>query len=259
VKSRNAVVMVGGDFNYPGWNWKDRTLCRNSPQPGLHHIFMDSVRDLGLEQLVEKPTRGDNTLDLMLTNFPNMVPRVEIIPGVSDHQIVYLELQMTPVKERQIQRPVPCYNKADWDSMREAASKLSDTILASHNHEPNAEEIWVELRDGLKDIVQEFVPHRTLGQRHAAPWIDYKSKKLIRRRNRIHKLWLKTKSKPLLQEYKSLKRTIQQRLRRKYWQYLESTITEDSSGQARPKQTVLGVHKTKENRELWRFAFEGQW
>jgi hypothetical protein len=37
-------------------------------------------------------TRKDNTLDLIITNLPNQVQRVEVIPGLSDHDIVFTDL-----------------------------------------------------------------------------------------------------------------------------------------------------------------------
>ena len=65
------------------------------------------------------------------------------------------------------------------------------------------------LRNGLKDILQEHVLHRKLRQLSSALWIGYQTKKLIRRRNRIHKVWKKSASKELLKEYESLKCQIQ--------------------------------------------------
>lgn len=40
----------------------------------LHHLFKDAICSLGVEQVIEKPTRKDGDLDLMLTSNPNMIP-----------------------------------------------------------------------------------------------------------------------------------------------------------------------------------------
>jgi hypothetical protein len=37
----------------------------------------------------------------MLTNLPNQIPRTEIISGISDHGIVFAELNITPTKLKQ--------------------------------------------------------------------------------------------------------------------------------------------------------------
>ena len=74
--------MLGGDFSSPGWNWRDKILKSGSPTRGSITV-MDTFNDLGFQQLVELPTRGENNLDLMLTNYPSLFPRIENIPGAS--------------------------------------------------------------------------------------------------------------------------------------------------------------------------------
>ena len=88
-----AHLLIGGDFNFPGWDWQTATptLKPRAPYPGLHNDFHDLINDHDLEQLVWEPTREDNTLDLYLTNCPQLIPRTEVIPGLSDHNIPYCE------------------------------------------------------------------------------------------------------------------------------------------------------------------------
>lgn len=52
---------------------------------------MDLVADLGLEQIVHEITHEGSIFDLVLTNRPDLVPRVETVPRMSDHEIVYFE------------------------------------------------------------------------------------------------------------------------------------------------------------------------
>ncbi|MCS5551353.1 MAG: hypothetical protein NZ811_07535, partial [Gammaproteobacteria bacterium] len=47
----------------------------------------------------EEPTRGENTLDLIITNNPSRFTRVETIPGISDHEIVFSELDIRVKKK----------------------------------------------------------------------------------------------------------------------------------------------------------------
>jgi hypothetical protein len=57
-----------------------------------HQIAKSSLSLWKLIQIVDIPTRKDNTLDLIITNLPNQVQRVEVIPGLSDHDIVFTDL-----------------------------------------------------------------------------------------------------------------------------------------------------------------------
>ncbi|KAI8516360.1 hypothetical protein Bbelb_049410 [Branchiostoma belcheri] len=105
-QSSNAIVVLGGDFNLSDWNWEEKVLKPGSSYPNIHRQFMDIISDLGMEQIVEKPTRGENTLDIIVTNHPSLFPRVEIVPGLSDHDIPYAELQITNPCIRQKERQV---------------------------------------------------------------------------------------------------------------------------------------------------------
>ena len=80
--SNNSRIIVGGDFNLPGWDWKTMALKTGSDYPALHTGLVDLLHDLGMEQLVTKSKREDNTLDLIITNTPQSVPvpRVEVVP-----------------------------------------------------------------------------------------------------------------------------------------------------------------------------------
>ena len=115
------MVIVGGDFNPPRWDWSCGQLRPGTTDPRLHHYLLDMVQELGLEQLVKVSTRLENTLDLLLTNYPHLVSRVETILGLSDHDGVYVEFQANQQRRHQAQRPMPLYNKADWSSLRGAA------------------------------------------------------------------------------------------------------------------------------------------
>ena len=54
----------------------------------------------------------------MITNLPKQVPRIEIKPGISDHDIVFIEFKLTPSKIKQTPGNVPIYNKANWETMK---------------------------------------------------------------------------------------------------------------------------------------------
>ena len=52
-----------------------------------YEILTDIMEDHGLSQHVTCPTRGDNILDLLLTNKPNFTIQSQVIPGISDHDV----------------------------------------------------------------------------------------------------------------------------------------------------------------------------
>ncbi|KAI8479428.1 hypothetical protein Bbelb_428470 [Branchiostoma belcheri] len=246
-QSSNAIVVLGGDFNLPDWNWEENVLKPGSSYPNIHRQFMDIISDLGMEQIVEKPTRGENTLDIIVTNHPSLFPRVEIVPGLSDHDIPYAELQITNPCIRQKERQVLWFKKADWEGLRKASKELTESVLGCHTDKPDVEAIWMDFKTGMLERVQKYIPLKKVRARGSQPWISNKTRKLIRRRDRIHKKYKKTKRQNLFQAFKSLKRQVQQQLRREYWDHVQGLITEDCIEKPKPTKKFWAFVKSKRN------------
>ena len=214
VSSLNAYVVIGGDFNLPSIDWTTCSLKSPSVYTNLHRQFLDLLNDHGLQQMVTFPTRENNTLDLLVTNYPTLVPRTEGVPGITDHFAAYMEFQIQPERRNNTKRLVPCYKRADWSALHADAAELSNSITASFNTSSDTEEIWSAFKSGLHQIVHSHIPHTTPKAKYGKPWIDYKSKILIRRRDRAYKRWKKSGDPGHLQKLKDLKRLVQRQLRR---------------------------------------------
>ena len=62
----SSHVWVGGDFNFPGYNWQDTHIKPGCNQPELTRRFVDILADNNLTQVISEPTFYENTLDLFL-------------------------------------------------------------------------------------------------------------------------------------------------------------------------------------------------
>lgn len=90
-------VIIGGDFNFPGWDyWRNKQLKTNCNYRLLHYKFAEILNDHSMEQVVEDLTREKNVLDLFATNIPSKLNRTEVIPDVSDHCVPLMELDVSP-------------------------------------------------------------------------------------------------------------------------------------------------------------------
>ena len=79
-------VMLMGDFNYPDINWSSlHSQSRNGQS------FLDSVEDCFLTQHVQDSTRSDSMLDLVFTDEPDMIDKVEVMGklGKSDYNVLF--------------------------------------------------------------------------------------------------------------------------------------------------------------------------
>ena len=73
-------TIVVGDLNVHHIRWL-RFSSRNSAEGELLRDICDSV---GLRQLVREPTRGDNLLDLALTDVDEV--RCKVVSKIADHK-----------------------------------------------------------------------------------------------------------------------------------------------------------------------------
>ena len=124
LRDTNSIILLGGDFNTPGWDWennKPKASCRHH---NIYEKLNDIINDAGLQQVITKPTRLDNTLDLIITNIPSRISNVNTIPGISDHHIATCNVNVLPLRRQQTPRWILQYGKANWQRMTEELKEL---------------------------------------------------------------------------------------------------------------------------------------
>ena len=83
--NRTPDLFILGDFNFPELDW----ISPHRPSSSSTTEFLEFMDKNLLTQVVDKPTRGDNTLDLILTNAPRYLLEVDVRPTIlSDHSVV---------------------------------------------------------------------------------------------------------------------------------------------------------------------------
>lgn len=65
-KNKNNIFLLGGDFNLPDIDWTSYDTHSNQVPTQVNQAFIRMTADLSVQQLVNKPTRGENTLDLII-------------------------------------------------------------------------------------------------------------------------------------------------------------------------------------------------
>ncbi len=87
----NGDFAIIGDFNLPDFDWKELTTTT------LQHyeIFTNFLIDIDpITQIINRPTRDDKILDIVITNASYRFSESEVIHplGNSDHNIITFEL-----------------------------------------------------------------------------------------------------------------------------------------------------------------------
>ena len=73
----------------------------------------------GFEQLVTKPTRKKNILDLVLTNNSGIFNLVDVEGGISDHNVIHIDLNLQTFRKRKPKRKLYIRRKADEKGLKE--------------------------------------------------------------------------------------------------------------------------------------------
>ena len=107
IMSKNSVILAG-DFNAPDINWPNLESPTYLTSPSERLLEMVAEHDL--KQLVKSPTRrqGDahNILDLVFTNNAGIMSGIEVVPGISDHDIVLFFVKTSCRKKKNVKRKV---------------------------------------------------------------------------------------------------------------------------------------------------------
>ena len=95
--NNNFTVWLASDFNVLDINWESVCIETGSNYPTIQTNLINIIQDHGLSQVAMEPTCCGNILDLFLTSNPGQVQVVKILPGVSDHDIVSLQINCKPI------------------------------------------------------------------------------------------------------------------------------------------------------------------
>ena len=128
-----------------------------------------------------------STLDLMVTNNPTAVNRIEILPPFSDHNPVFTEIALSAKRAKQKPRVVPAYKRASWDRINATLNAIHQEILEKVRTASSIDSIWTLFRDKLCEAINEHIPTRTTKERMRLPWVTTRLRRLGRRRDRASK------------------------------------------------------------------------
>ena len=249
-------TVLGGDFNLPGLTYDQESgpqLKPGATYVDRHETFLEMIADHNLTQHVTEITRVDphhgteNVLDLAISNRPSSIVSSVVVPGVSDHDIPVIEMDVRPVRVTKKPRSVPQYKSAQWDKFSEfMASELNrlspdSTLNAPLDTDPNL--LWERFRDVIITGMNKFIPHRSVRSKLHLPYITVEIQKLIRRRDRLYDQIKKARknvsyhgrASALHTRYKTLKRTIQTKIRISYWSFISNMII-PPDGSSTPKK-----------------------
>ncbi|CAC5420837.1 unnamed protein product [Mytilus coruscus] len=149
--------MVSGDFNLGNIDWSNSSVIPSKPDPSLHQHLLDILQDHNLTQVVDKPTRNDRALDLLCMSNPSLVNRVETLPPLGDHDIIFSEINLSFSKAKQSPHKVFIYKKADWEKIGKDL-KETYTHMEEHQLELDIDNMWNNFKTKTTESIQKHIP-----------------------------------------------------------------------------------------------------
>ncbi|CAC5358528.1 unnamed protein product [Mytilus coruscus] len=162
-------IILGGDFNLPHINRQTTTVNPN-PQYGkaLNEKLIEISNNNDLNQMVNEPTRGQNTPDLLMTTNPGLVSKIEVHHGMSGHQVVVASIDMKAITSKKKPRLVHLFKKGDMNGLKEnIRDKFGNRM--NNMEENTVEENWTYFKKIILQATKEFIPQKTTGSKQHVP------------------------------------------------------------------------------------------
>ena len=92
--------------------------------------MLDIVEKHELHQRVDEPTRLDNNIsDLLLTTNPDLVEKITVSPGVSDHAVVIASVKIKVKINKTPPRKVYIFSKIDEEALKRDAQSSKEEFF----------------------------------------------------------------------------------------------------------------------------------
>ena len=161
-------IMVTGDLNLPNICWNENSIKGGAlPLKKQATLLLKLFDDYFVEQYVGQPTRGENILDIVATNDPDLIAGINIEDtSMSDHRLVIVRTCFGAHKPKGAATNLESgfrslnfwYNNIDWESMKDELSSI-DWCRKFQNKSP--EKIYEMLLEKLLEVAQKYVPPKT--------------------------------------------------------------------------------------------------
>ena len=109
----DAVLILGGDFNSPGIYWSSGCLTESYFPAAFRESLILLSQDFLLEQIVSKPTREENILDLCFISHPSYVCQCRTVSSLSDRNAVIVDLLNCIPCNSKPRKKMYCFKRAD--------------------------------------------------------------------------------------------------------------------------------------------------
>ena len=152
----------------------------------IEKTFIETFEACNIDQLVDFPTRGSNTLDILGTNRPTFCNRCIPKPGISDHDtIVLADIACHTLKSKPNERKIFIWSRTDIPQLKNHVSMNVNTFINKNTINTPVNDIWFHFKD-LVESSRQFIPSKVFSRRYSQPWFNRECKRLTRKKKRAY-------------------------------------------------------------------------
>ena len=179
-----SVIWISGDANLPDIEWETTSIVDHHNPVQVNTLFINTVMDIASEQIVDFPTRGQNLLDIFVTNRPSLLNKCTPLPGLSDHDIVLVDSNITPARQKPPKRLIHLWKKTNIPDMEADLKNNLESAFSTYDTHTPVDTLWTTFKNTCLSNIQKHVPSKLSSSRYSQPWCNRSIRRLSRRKKR---------------------------------------------------------------------------
>ena len=221
-------VLLGGDFNLPDIDWEEGSVKPNPRYTAaINWKMIDIANDFNLIQMVTEPTRQGNILHLLFKSHPDLVDKVYIVPGMSDHDAVICDINLRANLPANPKRNVYLHKRADMEGLRRKLKERFELFEASRPETKSIRTNWDQFKADINNSINEFIPQRTLKNKRSPLWCNANIKRLIRKKQRCYDSARRNGKEQVWRRFRHLRKLVNKELQLAHQQYVNNLLDID--------------------------------
>jgi len=164
-------VLITGDLNFVNIDWNSKL---NNKLDLSEKYFLEFIENTKLTQLIKFPTRLNNTLDLILSSTPEIVPDIFNGPpfSTSDHNQIYFSLSVPFSFSNSFNKLKTIYAKGNYSAMEFIFSNIDWKVQFSYIQNYNINSIYICFMELVLYIAESHIPKEYISSVNLPPHIQ---------------------------------------------------------------------------------------
>lgn len=189
--------VFAGDLNLPDINWETPF----APNTHCQKTFLEYFLQFSFDQYVHEPTRGNNILDIILCNEPNLISsaRVNVPFSTSDHCVVSFHLNIASIDVCDKPGLKFCWNAADFETIGRELEALNWNDLFNCLSASDAYALFVNI---CNDLFLRYVPRVPIRSHLKNNKKPNNLKKLLLKKHNLYKKYKVNRTPDAASKYK---------------------------------------------------------